>query len=75
MADQCALEADGNLLPASAIDFYESESDTKALPPTNGLRRSTRKRDTDKWTQSLAAEKEDDDGKLEYNSRVFCSNL
>ncbi|KAJ7161570.1 hypothetical protein C8R46DRAFT_955463 [Mycena filopes] len=32
MADQCALDGAGNLLPASSIPFYESESDDKPLP-------------------------------------------
>ncbi|KAJ6569196.1 hypothetical protein B0H19DRAFT_1065962 [Mycena capillaripes] len=32
MSDQCALDATGNLRDASEIDFYESESDAKALP-------------------------------------------
>ncbi|KAJ7701611.1 hypothetical protein B0H14DRAFT_3649922 [Mycena olivaceomarginata] len=45
------------------IEFYESESDTKAIPAkSTGLRRGTRKRETDKLTESLAAEKADDDG-------------
>ncbi|KAJ6603821.1 hypothetical protein B0H10DRAFT_2314925 [Mycena sp. CBHHK59/15] len=70
MTDQCALDANGNLRDASEIDFYESESDTKALPAKSGvnltqtieLRRGTRKRETDKLTKSLKAQKADDDG-------------
>ncbi|KAJ6491224.1 hypothetical protein DFH09DRAFT_1105053 [Mycena vulgaris] len=63
MSDQCARDANGNLKDASDIDFYGSESDTKALPQkTTELRRGTRKRDTDKLAKSLAAEKADDDG-------------
>ncbi|KAJ7648549.1 hypothetical protein B0H17DRAFT_1215555 [Mycena rosella] len=31
MADQCAIDSSGNLLDASAINFYESESDDKPI--------------------------------------------
>ncbi|KAJ7793441.1 hypothetical protein B0H13DRAFT_2393670 [Mycena leptocephala] len=63
MTDQCARDANGNLKDASEIDFHDSESDTKALPPkSTELRRGTRERDTNKLAQSLAAEKTDDDG-------------
>ena len=31
MSDQCALDANGKLKDASEIDFYESESDAKAI--------------------------------------------
>ncbi|KAJ6542208.1 hypothetical protein DFH09DRAFT_1089269 [Mycena vulgaris] len=37
MSDQCARDSAGNLLDASQIDFYESESDEKALPAVIGL--------------------------------------
>ncbi|KAJ7135710.1 hypothetical protein C8R44DRAFT_952191 [Mycena epipterygia] len=50
---------------ASEIEFYNSESDEKALPAvsTEGpIRRSTRKRQTDKLTAILAAEHADEDG-------------
>ncbi|KAJ7844559.1 hypothetical protein B0H13DRAFT_1908819 [Mycena leptocephala] len=65
MANQCALDANGALLDASDIQFYQSESDEKALPVVSSeppQRRSTRKRKTDRLTESLAAEKVDDDG-------------
>ncbi|KAJ6550103.1 hypothetical protein B0H19DRAFT_1264968 [Mycena capillaripes] len=64
MADQCTLDEAGNLLPASSIDFYESESDEKPLNTTSGKthRRSSRKRNTDRLTESLAAEVDDDNG-------------
>ncbi|KAJ7829794.1 hypothetical protein B0H13DRAFT_2434892 [Mycena leptocephala] len=32
MSDQCALDANGKLIHTSEIEFYESESDAKALP-------------------------------------------
>ncbi|KAJ7443763.1 hypothetical protein B0H11DRAFT_1931431 [Mycena galericulata] len=32
MSDQCALDSGGQLKDASEIDFYDSESDEKALP-------------------------------------------
>ncbi|KAJ7817018.1 hypothetical protein B0H13DRAFT_1923190 [Mycena leptocephala] len=47
MSDQCAPDANGNLKDASEIDFYESESDTKALAAKSTV---------------FAAEKADDDG-------------
>ncbi|KAJ7709261.1 hypothetical protein B0H16DRAFT_1481047 [Mycena metata] len=65
MAAQCALDGAGNLLPASSITFYESESDDKPIAASsteNGPRRGGRKRNTDRLTQSLAAEAQDDDG-------------
>ncbi|KAJ7903168.1 hypothetical protein B0H13DRAFT_1882230 [Mycena leptocephala] len=63
MSDQCTLDANGNLRDASEIDLYESESDTKALPAkSRELRWGTRKRETDKLTDSLKAQKADDDG-------------
>ncbi|KAJ7909897.1 hypothetical protein B0H13DRAFT_2329947 [Mycena leptocephala] len=63
MSDQCALDANGKLKDASQIDVYESESDTRAIAAkSTGLRRDTRKRDTDKLAQSLAAQKADGDG-------------
>ncbi|KAJ7936410.1 hypothetical protein B0H13DRAFT_1853473 [Mycena leptocephala] len=65
MSEQCARDSNGNLKDATDITFYESESDEKALPPVSGAvpsRRSTRTRNTEKLTTSLAAEKADDDG-------------
>ncbi|KAJ7808621.1 hypothetical protein B0H13DRAFT_2385778 [Mycena leptocephala] len=65
MSDQCALDSGGQLKDASDIDFYDSESDEKALPrapPDDAPRRSSRKRLTDKLTESLAAENADEDG-------------
>jgi hypothetical protein len=80
MSDHCALDANQNPLPANEILFYNSESDETPLPPIKGTsflfelsnmanqplepRRSTRSRQTDKLTESLAAEKQDEDGKL-----------
>ncbi|KAJ7833665.1 hypothetical protein B0H13DRAFT_1914471 [Mycena leptocephala] len=78
MSNQCALDARGNPLPTEDIVFYHSESDDTPLLSSKGLylllfhkhllivspepRRSTRQRQTDKLTQSLAAEKQDKDG-------------
>ncbi|KAJ6608864.1 hypothetical protein B0H10DRAFT_1955084 [Mycena sp. CBHHK59/15] len=63
MSDQCARNANGNLKDASEIEFYESESDAKPLPTKlTKLHHGTRKRDTDKLAQSLAAEKANNDG-------------
>ncbi|KAJ7907502.1 hypothetical protein B0H13DRAFT_1879547 [Mycena leptocephala] len=64
MSPQCARDADGNLKDASEIEFYDSESDDKPLPAVQGgpVRRSTRRRQTDRLTESLAAENADEDG-------------
>ncbi|KAJ7793168.1 hypothetical protein B0H13DRAFT_2689699 [Mycena leptocephala] len=64
MCDQPARDANGNLRDAADMEFYESESDTRPLPAPSGPqpRRGNRKRETDKLTQSLTAEKADDDG-------------
>ncbi|KAJ6549522.1 hypothetical protein DFH09DRAFT_1086769 [Mycena vulgaris] len=66
MADQCAVSSGGDLFDASNILFYGSESDETALPTVTidqpPQRRSTRKTQTDRLTQSLAAEHEDEDG-------------
>ncbi|KAJ6586480.1 hypothetical protein DFH09DRAFT_1274914 [Mycena vulgaris] len=63
MSDQCARDSAGNLLDASQIDFYESESDEKALPAVIvPPRRGDRKRRTDKLAASLLVEQEDKDG-------------
>ncbi|KAJ6609173.1 hypothetical protein B0H10DRAFT_2194010 [Mycena sp. CBHHK59/15] len=66
---QCARDSDGNLKDASEIEFYESESDDKPMPAVSNegptRRISTRKRHTDKLTESLAAEHADDDGNPE----------
>ncbi|KAJ7851950.1 hypothetical protein B0H14DRAFT_3451075 [Mycena olivaceomarginata] len=48
MSDQCALDANGNFKDASEIEFYDSESDAKALPAKyTELHRGTRKRGTE----------------------------
>ncbi|KAJ7081954.1 hypothetical protein C8R44DRAFT_992262 [Mycena epipterygia] len=65
MSVQCAHDDDGHLKDASEIEFYNSESDEKALPAVSNegpIRRSTRKRQTDKLTAILAAEHADEDG-------------
>ncbi|KAJ7863906.1 hypothetical protein B0H13DRAFT_2281978, partial [Mycena leptocephala] len=78
MSDQCALDARGNPLPTEDIFPYHSESDDTPLSSSKGLYlllfhkhllivspepcRSTRQRQTDKLTQSLAVEKQDEDG-------------
>ncbi|KAJ7795736.1 hypothetical protein B0H13DRAFT_1934835 [Mycena leptocephala] len=62
---QCARDSDGNLRDASEIEFYMSESDDKPIQAASRvgpIRRSTRKRHTDKLTESLAAEHADEDG-------------
>ncbi|KAJ6609421.1 hypothetical protein B0H10DRAFT_477745 [Mycena sp. CBHHK59/15] len=60
---QCARDSDGNLKDASEIEFYNSESDDKLIPAaSSATRRSTRKRQSDKLTESLAAEHADADG-------------
>ncbi|KAJ6610653.1 hypothetical protein B0H10DRAFT_2437905 [Mycena sp. CBHHK59/15] len=63
MSDQPARDANGNLRDAADMEFYESESDTRPLPAPSAPqpRRGDRKRATDKLTESLAAEKADDD--------------
>ncbi|KAJ6609450.1 hypothetical protein B0H10DRAFT_2225969 [Mycena sp. CBHHK59/15] len=58
MSDQPAWDANGNLRDAADMEFYESESDTRPLTAPS----AHRKRATDKLTESLAAEKADDDG-------------
>ncbi|KAJ7933264.1 hypothetical protein B0H13DRAFT_1856294 [Mycena leptocephala] len=64
MSDKPARDANGNLRDAADMEFYESESDTRPLPAPSAPqpRRGDRKRATDKLTESLAAEKADDDG-------------
>ncbi|KAJ6611565.1 hypothetical protein B0H10DRAFT_2192880 [Mycena sp. CBHHK59/15] len=64
MSDQPARDANGNLRDSADMEFYESESDTRPLPAPSAPqpRRGDRKRATDKLTESLAAEKADDDG-------------
>ncbi|KAJ6582858.1 hypothetical protein B0H10DRAFT_1962360 [Mycena sp. CBHHK59/15] len=60
---QCAWDSGGNLKDASEIEFYNSESDDKPIPAaSSATRRSTRKRQTDKLTKSLAAEHAGEDG-------------
>ncbi|KAJ6481152.1 hypothetical protein C8R45DRAFT_1151991 [Mycena sanguinolenta] len=64
---QCALDPNGKLKDASEILFYDSESDDKpiSVSATRPTRRSTRKRQTDKLTESLEAEHADEDGNLQ----------
>ncbi|KAJ6454440.1 hypothetical protein C8R47DRAFT_224935 [Mycena vitilis] len=64
MSDQCALDAAGNSLPAEKILFYASESDETPIPKGNEPRRSLRSRDTDRLTQSLLVEKQDEEGNV-----------
>ncbi|KAJ7876647.1 hypothetical protein B0H13DRAFT_2347527 [Mycena leptocephala] len=61
MSDQCALDAHGNRLPAEDIVFYNSESDETPISSSKGSL-PTRQRQTGRLAQSLAAEKQDDDG-------------
>ncbi|KAJ7938819.1 hypothetical protein B0H13DRAFT_1851401 [Mycena leptocephala] len=79
MAHQCALDETGSLKDASDVVFYESESDEKALPAVPSdqpQRRSSRKRQTDRLTESLAAQHADDDGNapVPYVPRTRATN-
>ncbi|KAJ7729600.1 hypothetical protein B0H16DRAFT_1734162 [Mycena metata] len=59
MSDQCALNSSGQLKDASDLDFYDSESDEKALPPVPS---ALAKGSQTVFTEYLAAENADEDG-------------
>ncbi|KAJ7242281.1 hypothetical protein C8J57DRAFT_1477478 [Mycena rebaudengoi] len=75
MSDQSALNADNSVKDASEILFYNSESDDIPLPNalTGVLRRGGRKRNTDKLTESLAAEHADENGNAKTKSAHHAS--
>ncbi|KAJ7455600.1 hypothetical protein B0H11DRAFT_2322331 [Mycena galericulata] len=64
-SDQCAVGPDGQLLPASAIVWYDDPDDKIPLPSASDTvleGRGHRQKSTSKLAASLRAEKEDDDG-------------